>query len=129
EPVDVLVTVGPDGDPAALGDVPPNTEVHRYVPHAELLPRCAAVVSHGGAGTMYGCLAHGLPQVVLPQAADQFTNAAVLEAARLAVALRPAEVSPAAVRAAVRTVLADPGYAARAAAVADELATMHDAAA
>jgi UDP:flavonoid glycosyltransferase YjiC (YdhE family) len=101
----------------------------RYMPHAELLPRCAAVVSHGGAGTMYGCLAHGLPQVVLPQAADQFTNAVALQEARLAAVLRPGEVEPASIRNAVRTVLGDPAYRRRAAAVAEEITAMPDAAA
>lgn len=129
EPVDVLITVGPDGEPAALGSVPPHMRVERYVPHAELLPRCAAVVSHGGAGTMYSCLAHALPQVVLPQAADQFTNAAMLQEAQLAAVLRPGEVGPASVRNAVRTVIGEPAYRRRATAVAEEISAMPDAAA
>jgi len=79
ERVEVVVTVGADSDPAALGPVPANARVERYIPQAELLPRCSVVVHHGGSGTMYGSLAHGIPQVVLPQGADNFVNGWLLE--------------------------------------------------
>ena len=74
-PVDVVVTLGPGNDPAALGEQPPNVQVAEYIPQAELLPRCAAVVSHAGSGTFLAALAQGVPQLLLPQAADQFLNA------------------------------------------------------
>jgi len=41
------------------------------VPHSWLLPRCAAVVHHGGAGTTSAAFRAGVPQVVLPQGNDQ----------------------------------------------------------
>lgn len=37
-----------------------------WAPHAALLPSCAAVVHHGGAGTTHAALRAGLPSVVLP---------------------------------------------------------------
>ena len=61
EPVTVVVTVGRNNDPAAFGPQPPNVAVHRYIPQAALLPHCSAAVIHGGAGTMLGALAAGLP--------------------------------------------------------------------
>lgn len=42
------------------------------VPHALVLPRCAAVVHHGGAGTTQTVLSAGVPSVVIPHVADQF---------------------------------------------------------
>ena len=78
EGVGEVVTVGADSDPAALQPVPPNTTVERYIPQSELLPRCSAIVHHGGSGTMYGSLAHGVPQIVLPQGADNFVNGGLL---------------------------------------------------
>lgn len=57
EPVNVVVTVGSDIDPAELGVQPPNVTVRRFVPQAQLLPYCSAVVTHGGSGTMIGTLA------------------------------------------------------------------------
>lgn len=41
------------------------------VPHEWLLPRCAAAVHHGGAGTTAAALRAGVPQVVVPHIADQ----------------------------------------------------------
>jgi vancomycin aglycone glucosyltransferase len=41
-------------------------------PHSRLFPRVAAVIHHGGAGTVATAARAGVPQVVLPQAADQF---------------------------------------------------------
>jgi hypothetical protein len=124
EPLDVLVTLGADGDPAALGDAPANATVERFVPQAALLPRCAAVVHHGGGGTTFGALAHGLAQVVLPQGADNFRNAALLEAAGVSRTIAPDELGPAAVRTAVRAVLDEPRYAAAARALRAEIDAM-----
>ncbi|MBA3529948.1 MAG: glycosyltransferase family 1 protein, partial [Propionibacteriaceae bacterium] len=74
-PVDVLWTSGPGVPPGSLAPQPANVQVVEYVPLAQILPLCAAVVSHGGSGTMLAALAHGVPLVVLPQGADQFMNA------------------------------------------------------
>ncbi len=40
-------------------------------PHAWLFPRCKAVVHHGGAGTTAAALRSGVPNIVVPFAADQ----------------------------------------------------------
>jgi vancomycin aglycone glucosyltransferase len=42
------------------------------VPHPQLFPRVAAVVHHGGAGTVATAARAGVPQVVLPVMSDQF---------------------------------------------------------
>ena len=71
EPVALVITVGQQNDPAGLGRQPDNVMVRRYIPQAELLPLCHAVVTHGGSGTTLGALAHGLPLLVVPQGADR----------------------------------------------------------
>jgi MGT family glycosyltransferase len=124
EPIDVVMTVGANGDPAALTPFPANTIVERFIPQAELLPRCQAVVHHGGAGTTFGALAHGLPQLVIPQGADNFAHAAMVEQAGEAVVLLPGEATPSNVRDGVRRILAEPTYADRARRTADEIAVM-----
>ena len=78
-PVEVVVTVGRQIDPAELGPQPPHVRVERFVPQADILARCSAVVSHGGSGSVLGALAHGLPQVLIPMGADQPLNAARCE--------------------------------------------------
>jgi UDP:flavonoid glycosyltransferase YjiC (YdhE family) len=62
---DVVATTGPAVDPAEL-ELPPGVEVHRFVPHVELMPRTTLLVGHGGHGTTMQALAHDLPVVVMP---------------------------------------------------------------
>ena len=72
----VLLTVGEDRDHGELGPLPDNVTVERWVPQDEVLPRAAAVVTHGGHGSTLGALAHGVPMVVLPLfSLDQWFNA------------------------------------------------------
>ena len=61
----VVATTGPVVDPDEL-HVPANAEVHRYVPHVELMPRASLVIGHGGHGTTLQALAHDLPMVLMP---------------------------------------------------------------
>src|SRR4051794_35055695 len=108
--VRVVVTLGPGNDPAALGPQPTNVTVARFIPQAQLLPACAAVVSHAGSGTFLAALAAGVPQVLLPQAADQFLNAEAGASAGVAIAIGPDELSVAGVRAALERVVGDPAF-------------------
>jgi len=63
--VQVVATTGPAVDPSDLR-VPSNAEVHRFVPHVELMPRASLVIGHGGHGTTMQALAHDLPLVLMP---------------------------------------------------------------
>jgi MGT family glycosyltransferase len=125
--VPALVTVGRDGDPGALGAVPAHVRVERFVPQGHVLPRCAAVLCHGGSGTVLGALAAGVPLVLLPQGADQFENADRCERAGVAVVLWPGEVTAAAVAAALRTVLRSPELGSAARALGAEIGALPDA--
>ncbi len=61
----VVVTTGPVVDPASLR-ASANHELHRFVPHAELMPSMSLVIGHGGHSTTMQALAHDLPIVVMP---------------------------------------------------------------
>jgi UDP:flavonoid glycosyltransferase YjiC (YdhE family) len=50
-----------------------------FAPFAQLFPRCAAVVHHGGIGTAAQAIRAGVPQLVVPHAWDQFDNAVRLK--------------------------------------------------
>ncbi len=126
--VRVVVTVGPDRDPAVLGDQPANVHVARFIPQGELMSRCAAVVSHAGSGVFLATLAYGLPQLCLPQFADQFLNAAVCVRAGAGLALQPGNVMPAAIRAAADQLLSDRQLRAAATTLGQEISRMPDAA-
>ncbi|MEI2703233.1 MAG: glycosyltransferase [Baekduia sp.] len=77
--VDLVLGVGADGAPESI-DAPPNVTVERFVSHADLIPRCAALISHGGFGTLMAAAAAGVPVCLLPLSADQPLNAAVYAA-------------------------------------------------
>jgi UDP:flavonoid glycosyltransferase YjiC (YdhE family) len=124
-PVNVVATVGPDANPGQFGAQPANVLLAPYLPHALLLPRCAAVVSQGGAGILFGALAHGLPQLVLPQGGDQFGNAEALAAS--GAGLAPGSAGD--VADGVTELLRNPSFRAAAASVQREVAEMPDAAA
>ena len=85
--VEVLMTTGAD---LALGDVPANVRIERWVPQREALARAALVVCHGGSGTVLGALAAAIPLIVMPMFDDQFANARALEAVGAAVVAEPA---------------------------------------
>src|SRR5262249_56061237 len=56
--------------------LPPFVRHCEFAPFRQLLPLCAALVHHGGVGTVAKALAAGTPQLVLPFAFDQADNAA-----------------------------------------------------
>jgi MGT family glycosyltransferase len=122
--VRVLVTVGPQGDPSVVGDQPDHVRVENYVPQSEVLPLCAVVVSHAGSGTALAALALGLPQLCLPQGADQFLNAAAVAQAGAGLSLPPDGASSDAIRDAVRRLLAEPSYRDAAVRVSRSIAEM-----
>lgn len=122
--VGLVVTVGPKGDPAAFGEQPSHVVVERYIPQSQLLGACDVVASHAGSGTALATLAHAIPQLCLPQAADQFLNAAAIGRSGAGIAIAPAEVDSAGVATAVRRLLDDPEPRDSARRVADEIAAM-----
>jgi UDP:flavonoid glycosyltransferase YjiC (YdhE family) len=120
----VIATIGRNNDPGALGAVPPNVQVERYVPQEEILPRCAATIGHGGSGSTLAALAYGLPMLLVPQGADQFENAKACAELGVARVLMPGEMAVDAVHDALVDLLADPVYRERARTVAAEIADM-----
>src|SRR5262249_25893879 len=119
----VIVTVGADSDPAALGPQPANVRVERFIPQEVLLPHCDVVVNQGGTAIL-PILAHGLPMLILPQGANQFLNAEACLRAGVARSLEPGAVSLEAVRAGVTALLDEAQYRERAREVAREIAAM-----
>lgn len=101
-PIDVLVSAK---DPDSLGELPSTIQVERFVRQDMVLRHADVVVHHGGSGTTVGCLANGVPQVVMPWMADQFQNAKAV--ADAGVGVWQADVTAENVADAVRRVLDD----------------------
>lgn len=123
-PIQVIVTVGRDIDPAELGPQPAHVRIERYVPQSEVLPHCDGVVSHGGSGSVTNALAHGLPMVLIPLGADQPLNAARCETLGVARVLDALTATPQQVREAVSRVLDDSAYGRAAERIRDEIAAL-----
>jgi UDP:flavonoid glycosyltransferase YjiC (YdhE family) len=104
--------------------MPAHVTVARWVNQADVLPHCAVVVSHGGSGTFLGALGLGLPQLCLPQAADQFRNAAAAVRTGAGLALAPDAATPDAVRDALRRILVEDAFRSAAAGLADTIRAM-----
>jgi UDP:flavonoid glycosyltransferase YjiC (YdhE family) len=82
----VVLTVGPERDPAELTSVPPNARVERTVSHAAVLRHGALLISHAGHGSVMKALWLGRPMVLVPWGRDQpgvAARAAALGVARL----------------------------------------------
>jgi UDP:flavonoid glycosyltransferase YjiC (YdhE family) len=120
-PINLIVTVGPEIDPAEFGPQPAHVHIERQIPQSSVLPHCDLVVSHGGSGSVIGALAHGLPLVVIPIGADQPLNAERCVNLGVAQVLDAVEATPESVRAAVSTVLDAPGYRRNAERLRDEI--------
>ena len=118
-----VVTVGPNGDPSAFGEVPDHVHIERYIPQSVILGSCAAVISHGGSGTVLAGLSRGIPQLVIPQGADQFANAAACSAAGAGIAIT-GNVASESISVALTQIITNPDFRFAANTIAAEIAAM-----
>ena len=125
-PINVIATVGRQIDPVTFGPQPANIRIERYIAQSLVLPQCDAIVSHGGSGSVFGSLAHGLPSVMIPMGADQPLNAQRCATLGIAQVLDAVEATPESVREAVSTVLSTPSYRKAAERMRDEIAALPD---
>ncbi|WP_132114585.1 glycosyltransferase [Actinocrispum wychmicini] len=123
-PVDLVVTVGDMIDPAEFGPQPAHVRVERFIPQDEVLPTCSMVVSHGGSGSLYGALLHGLPSVLVPMGADQLLNGPRAEAVGIARVLHAVTATAEDFREAAADVLETPSYRRAAEGLRDEIAEL-----
>jgi len=72
----LLVTLHPDQLPKQL---PVDVRSFSYLPFSQILPRCAAIVYHGGIGTMAQAIKAGIPHLVVPNSHDQPDNGCRIE--------------------------------------------------
>lgn len=114
----VLLTRFPEQVPSKLGEA---VRHFAYVPLSQILPRSAALVHHGGIGTMAQGLAAGIPQLVMPMTFDQPDNAQRLERLGAGHRLAPAAFQGPAVARALDSLLSSNAVRERCRAVASKL--------
>ncbi|WP_432994598.1 glycosyltransferase [Dactylosporangium sp. CA-233914] len=110
-----LVTRQPQGTP------PANVRFLGAAPHDALFDAAAAVVTHGGWGTVSKALVRGLPMVLVPLSGDQPYIAGRCADLGLGLALDAETVTAAGLRDAVRAVVEEPRFRKAAAELAAEL--------
>lgn len=120
-----LLVVATTPAPEALGALPANARVARFIPHAELLPHVDAVVTNAGYNGVLAALAHGVPLVCAGDSEDKPEVASRVAWSGAGIDLRTGQPTARRVGDAVRSVLTDPVYRAAARRIAADFAR-HD---
>jgi rhamnosyltransferase subunit B len=94
-----------------LPTLPPTVHHESYAPLSRLLPQCAALVHHGGIGTLAQALAAGVPQLTMPMGFDQPDNTTRLLRMGVAKWIKPSEFSGERVAPLLDTLLTDSAVA------------------
>lgn len=118
----VVITTGGRTIDQVRGPVPPNVRLATYLPFDWLLPKVDVLVTNGGYNTVNQALSFGIPIVAAGQTEDKAEVSARVAWSGVGIDLRTnlAEVGP--LRDAVRAVLDDPAYRAKAVKLAEEFA-------
>jgi dTDP-L-oleandrosyltransferase len=106
-PWHVVIAAGPGVDLEAVGELPPNAEIHTWLTLQAVLEHAGAFVCHGGAGNTMNALYAGVPLVSVPHNGDSEMIAARTGELRLGRVLPPEEVTAETLREAVLEVAAD----------------------
>ena len=114
----ILLTGSPENE---LGPLPATVRVFDYLPYSAVFPRAAATVHSGGIGTLAQALAAGRPQLIVPVAFDQPDNARRAVALGVARSVPFGKANASALERELRSLLNDPGLAARARKVGEEI--------
>ncbi|OLZ67579.1 glycosyl transferase [Streptomyces sp. IMTB 2501] len=109
----LVLQAGRHVDPAELGEIPGNVEVHSWVPQLAILRQVDLFVTHAGAGGSQEGLATATPMIAVPQAVDQFGNADVLQSLGVARRLDTEEATADRLREAALALVDDPEVARR----------------
>lgn len=113
EPVRVLASTNRRGTLPARA-VPANAKVVDWVSYSDAMADAAAVICHGGHGTVSRALAAGAPVLVVPPAGDMAENGARVSWAGAGLMLPHRLLSAAAVRLATRRLLGRASFTQRA---------------
>lgn len=98
----ILLTQYPEQLPREL---PLDIQHFAYLPFSTILPRAAALVHHGGIGTIAQAIAAGIPQVIRPMTHDQPDNAARVEGLGIGASLSPKKFRAASLAEKLNTVI------------------------
>jgi UDP:flavonoid glycosyltransferase YjiC (YdhE family) len=127
EPVRVLATTNRHRPERPI-EVPANAELVNWVLYSQVMPAADVVICHGGHGTVARSLAAGTPLLVCPYVGDMAENAARVAWSGAGLSVPRRLLSRGAVRYAVRRLLGEESFGARAREIA-AWSSEHDGAA
>jgi rhamnosyltransferase subunit B len=110
--------------PEQLPSLPDHVRHVAFAPFDQLLRRAAALVHHGGIGTMAAAFAAGIPQIVVPFNFDQPDNAARLRALGAGSVIRPAAYTAARAARALDDLFASPTIQSTCRSIAERMRTV-----
>jgi MGT family glycosyltransferase len=102
--------------------IPCNARSATYLPFEWLLPKVDVIVTNGGYGSVNQALTFGIPIVAAGQTEDKADISARVAWSGVGIDLKTSEPTPSAIREAVRAVLDEPTYRARATSIAKQFA-------
>mgnify|MGYP000358181240 CR=1 FL=1 len=102
---------GADEKAALKAALPPTTRLLNWVDLAHVLPRTRVITHHGGMGTTHWAIRYGVPQIIVPHAADQRGQARRAAQAKIGLNLTAHDVRHGALLTGIRAVITDANVA------------------
>ena len=84
----IIMSTGYNIDIKKLGEIPDNFLIYQYCPQPQILAMTDVFITHGGINSINEALfINSVPMIVIPQFADQFMNAKLVESNEAGIAL------------------------------------------
>lgn len=107
-----------------IAALPKSTRLLNWVDFNHVLPRTKLMIHHGGMGTTHAAVIHGIPQIVVPHAADQRGQARRVAQAKIGLNLTAHDVRNGALLEGSHAILRDENVQANARQMADDMAAL-----
>lgn len=116
--------IAPDAKQDLIKALPRGTRLVNYVPFDAVLPRAKIMIHHGGMGSTHRAVVHGVPQIVVPHAADQRGQARRAAQAKVGLNLTAHDVRHGKLLEGTRALLADARVQQNARDLAEEMVSL-----
>ncbi len=104
--------------------LPPSTRLLSWIDYDQVFPRLKVIIHHGGMGTTHRAIVHGIPQVIVPHAADQRGQARRAAQAKVGLHLSAHDVMSGQLQPAIQAVTTDEKVLAAVSQLAQEFASL-----
>lgn len=119
-----LNPVPPEEKQKLIAALPRGTRLLNFVPFPHVLPRVQLITHHGGMGTTHWAIRYGLPQLIVPHAADQRGQARRAAQAKIGIELTAHDVRQGKLREGVAALVKDETVRANARTLAEAFAAL-----